>query len=489
MRKWGALRKAVLESWLAVFVLALSGVSASGEPVDPARAVLAAKGWYELRFRDAQEVKIGDGKPLAVLAADAARPIVVGGRTIAYAFDLSEGGCIAIAADDRLAPVFYYSLHSRLTVPGVPPAQAIMEAFADKIVQLQDESHRETTTAHPLWASLARLSDGERPVATLAEFPLAREGPLLTTTWEQGPPYNDKCPTYQGQRSVVGCVATAMAQVMRYWQHPVRGTGTHSYYWSPDEPYWSPDGRVLSADFGSTTYDWANMPDEATSASPPAVKNAVSTLCYHCGVAVDMQYGPASTGGSGAWEYLWIALRRYFGYENPYYAGRPDATRDEWYAMMCEQIDKGQPVLYTTRAHAFVLDGYDSPDLVHFNFGWGGQEDGWYPIDDPHADIGDPCFVDAIIDIRPQQTRTFSVFSSSRDPADGGIVISWMSQVGKSYQVYYSEGLGSAAVWNPLVPAMPGTGSVMSAKDMGDVGRAAPVGGSVKCRFYRVEEK
>jgi hypothetical protein len=486
MRKWGALRKAVLESWLAVFVLALSGMSASGEPVDSARAVLAAKGWYELRFRDAQEVKIGDGKPLAVLAADAARPIVVGGRTIAYAFDLPEGGCIAIAADDRLAPVFYYSLRGRLMVPGVPPAQAIMEAFADKIVQLQDDRHRETSTAHPLWASLAGLSDGERPVATLAEFPLARKGPLLTTTWNQDAPYNAQCPT----PCPVGCVATAMAQVMRYWQHPVRGTGTHSYYWSPDEPYWSPDGRVLSADFGSTTYDWANMPDEATSASPPAVKNAVSTLCYHCGVAVDMQYGPA---GSGAMEYPYIALRRYFGYENPHYAGRPDATRDEWYAMMCEQIDKGQPVLYCTRLHAFVLDGYDSPDLVHFNFGWGGQEDGWYPIDAPDGgstqDLGDPCFVDAIIDIRPHQPGTFSVFDSRRDPADGGIVISWTSQVGKTYQVYYTEDLGSAAVWNPLVPAMPGTGSVMSTKDTGETGRAAPAGDSVKRRFYRVEEK
>jgi len=482
MRKWGALRKAVLESWLAVFVLALSGVSASGEPVDPARAVLAAKGWYELRFRDAQEVKIGDRKPLAVLAADAARPIVVGATTIAYAFDLPEGGCIAIAADDRLAPVFYYSLRGRLTVPGVPPAQAIMEAFADKIIQLQDDRHRETSTAHPLWASLAGLSDAKRPAAALAEFPLARKGPLLTTTWNQDSPYNAQCPT----PCPVGCVATAMAQVMRYWQHPVRGTGTHSYYWSPDWPYWSPDGRVLSADFGSTTYDWANMPDEATSASPPAVKDAVSTLCYHCGVAVDMHYGRDS---SGTWQYTDIALRRYFGYACPRYAGRPDATRDEWYDMMCEQIDKGQPVLYFTRLHAFVLDGYDSPDLVHFNFGWGGQEDGWYPIDDPHADIGDPCFVDAIVEIRPQQSGTFSVFDTWRDAADGGIVISWTSQVGKTYRVYYTEGLGSAAVWNPLGPVMPGTGSVMSTKDTGETGRAAPTAGPVKCRFYRVEEK
>ncbi len=486
MRKWGALRKAVLETWLAVLVLALSGVSASGEPVDAARAVLAAKGWYELRFGAGQEVTISDGKPGAVLAAEAARPIVVGGTTIAYAFDLPEGGCIAIAADDGLAPVFYYSLRGRLTVPGVPPAQAIMEAFAEKIVQLQDDRHRKTSTAHPLWASLARLSDAKRPAATLAELPATPKGPLLTTRWNQGAPYYDKCPTYQGQRCAVGCVATAMSQVMRYWQHPVRGTGTHSYYWSPDEPYWSPDGRVLSADFGSTTYDWANMPDEASSASPPVVKNAVSTLCYHCGVAVDMQYGP---GGSGAWEYPYIGLKRYFGYECPRYAGRPDASRDEWYSIMCEQIDKSQPVLYLTRLHAFVLDGYDSPDLVHFNFGWGGQEDGWYPIDDPHADIGDPCFVDAIIDIRPQQTRTFSVFGSSRDPADGGVVISWTSQAGKTYQVYYTEDLGLGAVWNLLVPAMPGTGSVMSAKDTGDSGRAAPAGGAVKRRFYRVEEK
>ena len=490
MRKWGALRKAVWESCLAVFVLALSGMSASGEPVNAEQAVLAAKGWYELRFRDAREAKVGGEKPAAVLAAEAARPIVVGETIIAYAFELPEGGCIAIAADDRVSPIFYYSFDSRLTVPGVPPAQAVMENFAERIAQLQDDSNRTTSTAHPLWSSLAGLSDGKHRPAALAEFPLAPKGPLLTTKWDQISPYNDKAPMDTGGRCLTGCVATAMAQVMRYWKHPVTGTGSHCYYWSPDWPYWSPDGKVLCADFGATTYDWENMPDEATPGSPPAVKEAVSTLNYHCGVAVDMHYG---RDVSGTWEYSDIALKRYFGYENPYLAGRPDATREEWYQMMCEQIDKGQPVLYTTRLHAFVLDGYDSPDLVHFNFGWGGEENGWYAIDAPNAgssqDIGDPCHVDAIIEIRPLQTGSFMVFESKRDPEDGGIIISWTSTVGKTYQVYYTDDLGSAAVWNALVPAMAGTGDVMSVKDAGDTGRAAPAGDSVKCRFYRVEER
>ena len=114
--------------------------------------------------------------------------------------------------------------------------------------------------------------------------------PLIQTTWNQSPYYNDLCPydNNYNEYTVTGCVATAMAQVLKFWNYPATGSGFHSYN--------DPNYGTQSADFGSTTYDWTNMPMELTSSN-----TAVATLMYHCGVSVDMTYGVAETGGSSAY--------------------------------------------------------------------------------------------------------------------------------------------------------------------------------------------
>lgn len=426
MGQGDALRKPVLQTWLVISVFALSAVSAGADPVDRSCAAPAARAWYELRFRDARGPKVSGAKPVTFIAPDTARLIVAKGRTIAYAFDTPGGGCIAIAADDEQAPVFYYSLHHRLTVPGVPPAQEIMESFADKIAQLQDERNRKTRAAHPFWNLLAQHATPEGAVDTLAAFPSGPTGPLLTSTWSQEEPYNDKCPMYQSQRCVVGCVATAMAQIMRYWRYPATGTGRHCYFWELG-------GMAPCADFGFTRYDWANMPDEATPTSPQADKDAVSTLCYHCGVSVDTDYSPYE---SAAWHYrAAVALTQYFGYEPAQFLGQTGGVDLQvWYDMMCDQIRKGQPVMYGTKYHEFVLDGYDSPNLVHFNMGWGGEEDGWYAID--HFPL-DSATVDAVVDIRPYHFEIAEIVKAQW----GRTQLRWTSYPEDTYIVWSSVDL------------------------------------------------
>ena len=189
----------------------------------------------------------------------------------------------------------------------------------------------------------------------------------------------------------MGCVATAMAQVMRYWKHPTKGTGSHCYFWTFG---W----ETLCADFGSATYDWANMPDKLTAASPPAAKSAVGTICSHCGVSVDMEYGPEWYGSWAEYSDVGPALADHFGYAQTRYELRDDYSLAGWYELMCSQIDAGQPVLlgHATLSHALVLDGYDSPLLVHLNMGWGGVEDGWYSIG-----ASSQNYTDAVLDIRP----------------------------------------------------------------------------------------
>lgn len=184
-------------------------------------------------------------------------------------------------------------------------------------------------------------------------------------------------------RTVSGCVATAMAQVMKYWDYPATGTGFHSYN---HQSY-----GTQSANFGGTTYNWAAMADNVTSTN-----DAVATLMYHCGVSVDMNFGVAQTGGSGAFviedaspvqhctEY---AMKTYFGYDVNTLQGvlRSNYSTSGWVQMLKGELDGGRPIIYAGfgngGGHAWVCDGYDTNDFFHMNWGWGGNSDGFFWVD------------------------------------------------------------------------------------------------------------
>ena len=162
--------------------------------------------------------------------------------------------------------------------------------------KIEDEGVVATEEATEQWKALRR---GVRKAKGDAVV-----GPLITTKWDQDSPYYDLCPGTGTNKAYTGCVATAMAQVMNYWQWPVKGTGSHSY--QPLDPNSDTGAKskrygVQSADFGSTTYDWANMLDKYTSGATSAQKTAVATLMFHCGVATEMMYGNDADGGSGTY--------------------------------------------------------------------------------------------------------------------------------------------------------------------------------------------
>jgi hypothetical protein len=178
-----------------------------------------------------------------------------------------------------------------------------------------------------------------------------------------------------------------MAQIMKYWENPTTGTGTHSYSTSTL-------GGTLSADFGSTTYDWANMPNTLNSGSTPTQVNAIATLMYDCGVAVDMDY---EADGSGALVVSYQpyynganaedALKDYFGYSATLHGEeRSDYSTTTWINMLKTELDNGNPVLYAgygqLGGHAFDFDGYDNSDNFHINWGWSGYGNGYYSVDD-----------------------------------------------------------------------------------------------------------
>lgn len=211
---------------------------------------------------------------------------------------------------------------------------------------------------------------------------------LMTTKWDQDSPYNSQIPSLgeSNEPLVTGCVATAMAQVMKYHNWPTQGEGSNAY--SKDFGY--PIGTInFQANFGDTTYDWANMSD--TYSSDAAVDDqasiAVGTLMYHVGVSINMDYNQSSQGGSGASNTdVGPTLINNFKYDKGIkFRQRAYYSDDEWEALVYDELKAGRPVVYGgysgDQGHCFVCHGYQADiDLFAINWGWGGYCDGYYAL-------------------------------------------------------------------------------------------------------------
>lgn len=284
-----------------------------------------------------------------------------------------EPGFVIVAADDRVQPILGYSTSSEVITPLPAHIAAFLQSYNLEIAYCKENGIAATSEITALWNSLI---DGEfTPQATTAV------PPMLTTNWDQSPRYNNLCPAMGGEHAVTGCAATATAQIMKYWNWPPTGVGSHSYM--------DYDFGYLSADFGSTIYEWENMPNALSANSSAAQVNAVATLMYHVGVAVEMDYG---IDGSGAYVHSYgypfaasseNALPTYFHYKNTLHSYFRDYTSEsDWIEAITTDINAGRPVLETGYGdgggHAFVIDGYDNTGLFHINWGWGGYMDGYF---------------------------------------------------------------------------------------------------------------
>ncbi len=284
------------------------------------------------------------------------------GTTCYYVFNFSGGGFVMMAADDAVTPVLGYSTQGRYDKNNIPPAaQFLYHEYCRQIKTIIDTR----VVCH------ANKQKWDDLLSGFSVKGVKSVTPLCLTTWGQGCYYNALCPADANGscgHAVTGCVATSMAQIMKKWNYPPRGTGSHTYV--------HPTYGTLSADFGNTVYPWGAMPGHLTSANTP-----VATLMYHCGVSLEMNYGASGSASSIKKE----PLIQYFRYSpnvhdfSIYTAD--DSTR---ISVMKRELDGGRPMWvagsqnYTY--HAFVCDGYDENDLFHFNYGWGGSSDGYYTV-------------------------------------------------------------------------------------------------------------
>ncbi len=213
-------------------------------------------------------------------------------------------------------------------------------------------------------------------------------GPLLTQSWHQGYPYNLLCPYGDGGRTVVGCVATAAAQIMAYHQWPIQGNGSVSYYWSGDNSCdGSTPGQQLTADL-SDPYDWDNMSDDCSSGCTSDERDAVAELCYEVGVAFQMDYGRC---GSGAYtSYAQTVFPEYFGYSDSLIdrTNRTGTSADAYFQLIQEEVNNLRPMQYRIYAHSIVCDGWrllGETKQMHLNYGWDDGHNAWYTMDQLHC--------------------------------------------------------------------------------------------------------
>ena len=316
----------------------------------------------------------------------------------------SDNGFVIVAADDRVKPIIGYSDSNPFVLnENMTNVNYWLGKVNNEIQYVVDNDIKATEEIENEWKTLLAGN-------SLAPKNRAEVKPLLTTKWNQGAPFNNMCPTYGSERTVTGCVATAMAQIMNYWEWPKTGTGSHSYTSTAIS-------STHNVNFANTTYDWDNMKDTYNSYTATEA-NAVATLMYHVGVSVDMDYNISDNRGSGAYgEDVPYALSTYFDYvydnafreDGVYWVGNTYASENEyqyyyyyndgsaftdetWISMIKADLNLERPVYYggsgSGGGHAFVCDGYDASDNFHFNWGWGGSCDGYYPIGTLNPGIG-----------------------------------------------------------------------------------------------------
>lgn len=314
-----------------------------------------------------------------------------------YVFNMNQnGGFVIVSGDDKIVPILAYTESGSFDANNIPRGvKKLFFEYKRGIAQIVNDNN---VTATP--AMVTKWNNLENGVVPVSVSRAAGVAPLTTTEWSQRPNYNVYCP----DGAPTGCVATAVAQIMKYHNHPAQGVGNHSFNHN--------DYGTLSANFGATTYNWSNMPNKLYASSDTSEKNAISKLMYHIGVGLEMNYSPNGSGASSS--DVPALLRDHFNYKNTIQMkSRSSYSLNGWKNLLKTELDAGRVVYHRgycpdpSAGHAFVIDGYDSTDKFHLNWGWSGSYNGYFEINNlnPGSTYTWNSGQGAIIGIEPASTN------------------------------------------------------------------------------------
>lgn len=342
-----------MKQLLSILMIA-AAASASAEILTPAQALERALGSEETagNIRKVLSLRKGAKVTPALTVGDADAPEL-------YIMTPTSETMVIVSAESEVPALLGYSDNGAFDPADMPPAmQVMLDAYAREIQAVR--------AGEAVYASGARAT---------------REAvmPLCRTAWNQSAPYNYYCPKINGNATMTGCVATAMAQVLKTLEWPAKcNGGTESYDWRIG-------GKKLSLDFNNVEFAWENMSDIYTSTSITYSAKAVATLMQALGYAAHMDYSTVESGAFGI--ELAAGLVNHFDYDCTLsYELHEWYTQDQWEGMIHNELMAGIPVYCDginpdeTAGHAFVIDGYQGDGFFHLNWGWGGLSDGYYRL-------------------------------------------------------------------------------------------------------------
>ncbi|MCC8119109.1 MAG: C10 family peptidase [Bacteroidales bacterium] len=316
--------------------------------------------------------RMGQSAPAKAKAADAsqmrlAKTLTAEGINTLYVFNGQDRAMI-LSADDCAQPLLGYT-------EGVIDA----DNLPSNMQRWLDDYSRQIAYAAKLGIQNTEVE----------EEPWEPVGPLCSTLWSQEGPYNLLCPEKDGELCLTGCVATAMAQVMKYHEWPVQGRGTVAYTWERHADDWV----NLEMDMSEAVFDWDNMLNTYDNTATEEQQLAVATLMKACGYAVEMYYGGFDEGSGALSEIEAYAMREYLDYApSASLEMRNHYSFSQWEEMLYDNLREYGPISFggvgtDWSGHAFVCDGYQD-GYFHFNWGWGGSMNGFFQLDAIGIDVG-----------------------------------------------------------------------------------------------------
>lgn len=403
-------RKAYL---LAIACLIVTFHGASGAPITLDQAHLAAQHFVLERVSRAPQAGVSSlavATNRAVLSVRAVELWLVEGQEIGYIAHLDPAGYVLVRADDEIPPVKIYSDHSLFS--DLPPnfikviALELREELQG-VAELHAQGTSPDPACHRQWSGLLKAASA--PGAGVSADPGAI---LVGTRWNQDSPYNLYCPAAAGGpggRAYAGCVACAMAQILRYYELPMHVRQDHTY----TDNSGACRGSHSIHDVGLGNYAWNNMPAEITAGS----ESAIAQLMYHCAVAVNSDFEAEETSAYPT--RVPEAFRDYFYYlTTQLYERLYHYSTSEWLQKIQTDINKNYPVFYSlypadySSGHAMVCDGYYGND-IHLNMGWSGNSDAWYDLNS--AILGRWTLHGAVFDIHPTPPIPYILVNGSRE--------------------------------------------------------------------------
>lgn len=424
--------KSMKRSVILLLAGLVTGAIAFADEVSPSRAALIADTFFD---NHTPSVKLSSNTTLSQEEAP-----------LYYIFNNPDGGWVIVSGEDSTYPVLAYSRESSLVESEMHESiRYWLDGLAQDIRNVREAGPYYDEKIKAAWKSVGSVRNASSKC-------------LETAAWGQNSPFNDLCPKISGEggRSVTGCVATAMAIVLRYHGYPEKGNGTIGDYTTASKKY-----HVESYSIDSHEYHISEIPLYTNFGSwTTEQKGYVAQLMYDCGVMVEMDY---SYNGSGAFSVdILPALKDHMGYSGRgSYLERSLFKTYDWIALLKNEIDQNRPVLYGGSdseeggGHQFVVDGYDSNGNMRINWGWNGSCNGFFSLDylGNRTDVGYvfDAGQDAVVGVEPDPDGTSgeiekTLYLGSSSSGNGISLVSGTIAKGSTFKLRF------ATIWNALSP-------------------------------------